>query len=262
MDVDTSTDSAQDGVLDLDFETPIISLESSFRLLSSEHDASIAVDFLPTQDVIPHIQDIDTPNISFDSASEQSQSSCSTSGGSDTVFESPDGLLRKLRIKNINKVMIGTLNINSMAPKFDQLREVIGNHLDILTIQETKLDSSFPTGQFLINGYSEPYRLDRNRNGGGVMIYVREDMPSKLLNRHTFTETIEGLFIEVNLRKTRLLFFGSYRSDHAEFGVSTDIFFNQISLALDVYSNYDKFLLAGDFNTEDTNSFLSTMLKI
>ena len=156
--------------------------------------------------------------------------------------------------------MIGTLNINSLAPKFDQLREVIGNHLDILTIQETKLDSSFPTGQFLINGYSEPYRLDRNRNGGGVMIYVREDMPSKLLNRHTFTETIEGLFIEVNLRKTRLLFFGSYRSDHAEFGVSTDIYFNQISLALDVYSNYDKFLLAGDFNTEDTNDVLEDFL--
>ena len=48
-----------------------------------EHDASIAVDFLPTQDVIPHIQDIDTPNISFDSASEPSQSSSSTAGGSD-----------------------------------------------------------------------------------------------------------------------------------------------------------------------------------
>ena len=140
---------------------------------------STAVDLPPKQDVVPPIQDIDTPNISFDSASEQGQSSFGTTGSSDTTFESPDSLLRKIRVKNINKVIIGTLNINSLAPKFDQLREVIGNHLDILTIQETKLDSSFPTGQFLINGYSEPYRLDRNRNGGGVMIYVREDIPKQ-----------------------------------------------------------------------------------
>ena len=106
--------------------------------------------------------------------------------------------------------------INSLAPKFEQLKEVIGNNLDILTIQETKLDSSFPPGQFLIDGYTEPYRLDRNRNGGGVMIYVREDIPSKLLTKHTFTEAVEGLFIEINLRKTQLLFFGSYRSDHPD----------------------------------------------
>ena len=76
----------------------------------------------------------------------------------------------KLRIKNINRVIIGTLNINSIASKLEQLKEVIGNYLDILTIQETKLDDSFPTTQLLIDGYNEPYRLDRNRRGGGVLI--------------------------------------------------------------------------------------------
>ena len=40
-------------------------------------------------------------------------------------------------------------------------------------ISETKLDSSFPEGQFLIPGYSSPYRLDRNCRGGGIMLYVR-----------------------------------------------------------------------------------------
>ena len=125
------------------------------------------------------------------------------------------------------------LNINSLAPKIEQLKEVIGKNLDILTIQETKLDSSFPSAQFLIDGYSEPYRLDRNRNGGGVMIYVRDDIPSKLLNKHTFTEAIEGLFVEINLRKTKLLFFGSYRSDNPILGVSTEEYFHQVCLALD-----------------------------
>ena len=167
---------------------------------------------------------------------------------------------REIRVKNVNRIIIGTLNINSLAPKFEQLKEVIGNNIDILTIQETKLDSSFPVSQFLIDGYSEPYRLDRNRNGGGVMIYVREDIPSKLLNKHTFTEAIEGIFVEVNLRKTKLLFFGSYRSDHAELGVRPSDYFSQISLALDKYSSYDKFLLAGDFNCEETNDHLEDFL--
>ena len=180
--------------------------------------------------------------------------------GSTSDYETVGDILGKIRVKNVNRIVIGTLNINSLAPKFAQLREIIGKTIDILTIQETKLDSSFPDEQFLLDGYSKPYRLDRNRNGGGVMIYVRKDIPSKLLSKHTFTEAMEGLFVEVNLRKSKLLFFGSYRSDHPEFGVSIDDYLNQISLALDKYSGYDKFLLAGDFNTEETSEFLEDFL--
>ena len=53
-------------------------------------------------------------------------------------------------------------------------------------ISETKLDSSFPAGQFPIHGFFEPYRLDRNSNGGGILLYIREDIPPKLiLNKMT-----------------------------------------------------------------------------
>ena len=52
--------------------------------------------------------------------------------------------------------------------------------MDVLTIQETKIDGSVPTADLLINGYSEPYRLDRNSRGGGVLIYVRKDMREAL----------------------------------------------------------------------------------
>ena len=43
-------------------------------------------------------------------------------------------------------------------------------HIAILVLTETKLEDTFPTVQFLMNGFSEPYRCDRNRNRGGVMI--------------------------------------------------------------------------------------------
>ena len=69
-----------------------------------------------------------------------------------------------------------------MRNKFDTLVQEITNNIDILMISEAKLDNSFPEGQFLISGYSSLYRFDRNCRGGGIMLYVREDMPSKLLS--------------------------------------------------------------------------------
>ena len=212
----------------------------------------------------PLIQELETPDISTDLNIEHDESFLSDDGeeepGSNSDTETAENILRKIRVKDANKIIIGTLNINSLAPKFEQLKEVIGKNIDILTIQETKLDSSFPVSQFLIDGYSEPYRLDRNRNGGGVMIYVREDIPSRLLSKHAFANAIEGLFLEINLRKTKLLFFGAYRSDNPEFGVDSGVFFNELTLALDRYSSYDKFLLAGDFNTEETSNCLEDFL--
>ena len=71
---------------------------------------------------------------------------------------------------------MGQLNINSIVGKFDHLKVLIVNNIDILVLTETKIDSSFPNAQFRIDGFSASFRLDRNRFGGGVLIYVREDI--------------------------------------------------------------------------------------
>ena len=117
--------------------------------------------------------------------------------------------LSNLRVKNMNRLLIGNLNISSIPNKFDQLKLLVRGKVDSLVITETKLDSTFPTSQFLIEGYSEPYRFDRNRNGGGVLIYVREDIPSKPLTDLKLPHDIEGIFVELNLRKNKWLLFGS-----------------------------------------------------
>ena len=79
----------------------------------------------------------------------------------------------------------------------------ITNNVDILMISETKLNNSLPEGQFLIPGYSSPYRFDRNCRGKGIMLYVREDIPSKLLSIEN--QPIEGFHMEINLRKKKWL---------------------------------------------------------
>ena len=37
-------------------------------------------------------------------------------------------------------------------------------YLDILILTETKVNDTFPAVQFLVSGFSEPYKLDTNKN--------------------------------------------------------------------------------------------------
>ena len=73
--------------------------------------------------------------------------------------------------------------------------------LDILIITEAKLDNTFPFSQFHTEGYSKPYRFDRNSGGGGIIINVKEDTPNRMLTKDNFPDNIEGLFIELNFRR-------------------------------------------------------------
>ena len=49
--------------------------------------------------------------------------------------------LSNLRVKNINRLLTGNLNINSISNRFHKLKLVRGK-VDILVIMETKLDST------------------------------------------------------------------------------------------------------------------------
>ena len=65
-------------------------------------------------------------------------------------------------------------------------------------ISETKIDEGFPLDEFKINGVNALSRLDRNSNDGGVMLFVREDIPAKLIAFET--PPVEGLYVELKLR--------------------------------------------------------------
>ena len=60
-----------------------------------------------------------------------------------------------------------------------------------------------------MKGFAEPFRLDRNRNGG-VMTYILDDIPSRLLSKHVFPGDTEVLYIEINFRKCKWLLLGTY----------------------------------------------------
>ena len=47
--------------------------------------------------------------------------------------------------------------------------------------------------------------FDRTKDGGGILVYIRENIPSKLLNISYIASDIECLGTEVNLRKVKWL---------------------------------------------------------
>ena len=163
---------------------------------------------------------------------------------------SPYNVLKNIRVSNINRLVIGHLNINSLRNKFEALKSIVSGNLDILVITESKLDESFPVGQFLMQGYSPPFRLDRFVNGGdggGVLIYVRNDIACTELKTHFQVKQLEGIFLELNLKKSKWLVFGGYNPSKD----NTADFVNGVGLIIDRYmSNYDNVLLLGDFNSE------------
>ena len=166
--------------------------------------------------------------------------------------------LRSYRVRNVGKLIFATLNINSIRNKFDELKYLIVGNIDVLVVTETKLDDSFPAPQFFIQGYSAPYRLDRNKRGGGVLIYVREDISSKQLTKHTFNNDIEGIFLELNLNKYKLLVCGTYHPPTQE----NKYYFDNISNSLDLYlRDYDRFVLIGDFNISESDSCFSDFIS-
>ena len=122
--------------------------------------------------------------------------------------------IKKLSIRNPNKIIIENLNINLLLNTFEQSKDIVMQYNDILALTETKLDATFTKAQFLLNGFSEPYRLDRSRNGGGVMIYIHENVPSKLLDIHVFP--LEDLFVGFNFRKCKNRYFLKHTTHHTK----------------------------------------------
>ena len=138
-----------------------------------------------------------------------------TSKSTDALFEEnneddPKSILKLLKAKNVDLPVIAHLNINFLAPKFDDLKSIVKDTVDLLMVSETKIDNTFSTEQFWIEGYSRPIRLDRNCHGGGLMIFVRDDLPCHELASHKLPIDIECIFLEMTIRKSKWLIIGGY----------------------------------------------------
>ena len=88
----------------------------------------------------------------------------------------------------------------------------VSGNIDILLITETKIDSTFPVNQFYLNGYNVPYRNDRNTNGGGILVYIRDDIRSRIIECENLPSSFEGLVIELSFNLKKWLLCGYFRA--------------------------------------------------
>ena len=73
---------------------------------------------------------------------------------------SPRKCLRYLKLNNVNKIVSGHLNINSIRNKFDGFKYLIDENIDIILWSDT-----FPVSQLII---IHGFHLQTKGGGGGV----------------------------------------------------------------------------------------------
>ena len=128
--------------------------------------------------------------------------------------ESDNKILNSANIKN--RLVLAQLNINSLRYKFDSLKCLVKDKIDLLVVTETKLDESFPSTQFSIDGFSKPVRLDRTSQGGGggggrnYNIYSRIH---KVLENISSDTDDESIFMEITLRNSKWLLIACYNPE-------------------------------------------------
>ena len=83
-----------------------------------------------------------------------------------------------------------------MIKHYDELLLYMQNkHFDIITLNETRLDSSVLNGEIEIPGY-DIVRRDRNRSGGGVAMYIRSNIPYTI-RKDLFPDNLELICVEI-----------------------------------------------------------------
>lgn len=140
-------------------------------------------------------------------------------------------------------------NARSLLPKMDELRLVcLSEQPDVVCIVETWLDVNILDSEILIANYSV-VRSDRNRHGGGIVMYIRDCLHCDVYN--VDTQGLELAIVTVTSNSFRICIGLWYRPPCSPVFVLDSLFSVLESLDPSYFSN---FVLIGDFNIDYNNS--------
>ena len=134
------------------------------------------------------------------------------------------------------------LNINSLLPKIDELRDIAKRTKPaVIGILESKLDCTVFDPEIYIDNY-EILRFDRNRHGAGVACYIRSDISYKL--NSFLPNEIENITFDILMPNTKPITVGIiYRPpNQSKF---LDIFKENLPK---LNTSYREIYFLGDFN--------------
>ena len=124
------------------------------------------------------------------------------------------------------------------------MSSLILENADILIVGEIKLDYCFSTAQFLIVGFHHPFRLEINRQSGGLLVYVKGSIPSRVLTSFSTPADSQIVVFKENLSEEKWLFVGIYKAP----SLNCQCFVDTLSDLLDLYPNHcDNKVILVDF---------------
>lgn len=108
-------------------------------------------------------------------------------------------------------MVVSHLNIRSILPKHGELQVFMESFTkaSVFGLSESWLDEDVLDAELVVAGFTM-YRKDRNRKGGGILVYISEDVRS-FRRQDLEDEGIEAMWIEVRMRKRWVLICNLYR---------------------------------------------------
>ncbi|XP_057308019.1 uncharacterized protein LOC130645912 [Hydractinia symbiolongicarpus] len=159
---------------------------------------------------------------------------------------------KHLRLKHPNNPLLCYLNLNSLRNKIVDVREVVTKiSPDYFVLAETKLNLEFPSAQFDIENYEIRNRRDRDKNGGGLIEYVKKGLICKQLS-NLEPKKNEVICSEITVRNKKWAIFSVYRPPESS---NLGNFFIEIERSLDLaFKTYDNVVVMGDINIDCDDS--------
>ena len=163
--------------------------------------------------------------------------------------------LKDLKIKNLRNPFLAYLNINHLRNKIADRRSVLKEvDLEHISINETKLDASFPNSQLKFEGYHfPPFRRDRNSHGGGLMILMKNDMIATRVIEYEPLET-ECISTKIKISEKYWLIFSIYRPPKSNLENFIQVLHQAIDRAI---SKYNNIVIMGDLNVNTLDQSLN-----
>ena len=166
--------------------------------------------------------------------------------------------LKNARIRHPKKVCLSHIIINSIRNKLDSLFEFTYSVVNFLAVSETKLESSFPTGQFNLTGFRTRFRKELLGKSGGLLVYVNSNIPSKMLKIPDCLGDIQMIPVGINLKKQKWLLIAIYTPpSQCKYYLMTEL-----TEVLDkCRRSYENSVILWDFNMQPIYQILETFLE-
>ena len=117
--------------------------------------------------------------------------------------------MKNIRSAYGKNLIITHVNINGLGRKIEYFKELcIKKYVDFLCVTESKLGNKYVDQEFQLEGY-KCHRKDRTTNSGGLLVWVRSDLPHRRLPYMEFQNVsnhVESMVFLNNRQKTNLVY--------------------------------------------------------